>query len=176
MRKYNDGNTGAYTAILLGIAFGIALFLICGCNVEKRIAQAKIDAVALDHAQNPCANDTTIVTQQGETLVLIDTVTTTKTDTLSQTDTVQTTITITKHRTDTVMAVVLDKRLVNEYKDSVIAQRLKISFLSGQYAQQTQTLAATEKRATNLLIWLLSLCVAIVVGIVLWIVIKIRPI
>jgi hypothetical protein len=175
MTQHNDKSWGWHalvTVLLLAALFTI----LAGCNVEKRIAQAKQDAVALDHAQNPCTNDTTIVTQQGETLVLIDTVTTTKTDTLSQTDTVQTTITITKHRTDTVMAVVVDKRLVNDYKDSVAKQRLLLAHLSGQYTQQAQTLAATEKRATNLLIWLLSLCVAIVVGIVLWIVIKIRPI
>jgi len=175
MTQHNDKSWGWHalvTVLLLAAFFAI----LAGCNVEKRIAQAKIDAVTLDHAQNPCANDTTIVTQQGETLVLIDTVRTTTTDTLSQTDTVQTTITITKHRTDTIMAIVVDKRGLKDAADSVSRYKLLLAHLSGQYTQQTQTLAETKKRATNLLIWLLALCAAIVVGIVLWIVIKIRPI
>lgn len=168
MTQHNDKSWGwhATVTILLLAAF---FAILAGCNVEKRIAQAKIDAVTLDHALNPCANDTTIVTQQGETLVLIDTVRTTTTDTLTQTDTLKTTITITKHRTDTIAVVVVDKRLVNDYKDSVIAQRLKISFLSGQYTQQAQTLDAARIRARNLLYGLFGLCVAIVVGVVLWI-------
>ena len=174
MTQHNDKSWGwhATVTILLLAAF---FAILPGCNVQKRIEQAKIDAVALDHAQNPCANDTIIKTQQGETIVLIDTVRATTTDTLTQTDTLKTTITITKHRTDTVMAVVVDKRLVNDYKDSVIAQRLKISFLSGQYTQQAQTLAEVQKRSKNLLIWLLVLCVGIVIGVVLWIVIKLKP-
>jgi len=174
MTQHNDKSWGwhATVTILLLAAF---FTILSGCNVEKRIAQAKIDAVALDHALNPCANDTTIVTQQGETLVLIDTVRTTTTDTLTQTDTLKTTITITKHRTDTIAVVVVDKRLVNDYKDSVVKQRLLLAHLNGQYAQQAQTLAATQKRATNLLIWLLSLIGAVAIGIVLWVIIKIKP-
>jgi len=174
MRKYNDGQGAAYTAM---VAIGMLIVvMLCGCNVEKRIAQAKIDAVALDHAQNPCANDTTFLTTPGETLVLIDSVTTHTTDTLTQTDTLKTTITITKHRTDTVMAIVVDKRLVNDYKDSIAHYKLLGEKLDGINIQLKQELAESQKRATRLLIWLLSLCVAIVIGIVLWIVIKIRPI
>jgi len=90
--NYKSWGWHALVTVLLLAAF---FTILAGCNVEKRIAQAKIDAVALDHALNPCANDTTIVTQQGETLVLIDTVRTTTTDTLTQTDTLKTTITIT---------------------------------------------------------------------------------
>ena len=174
MTQHNDKSWGwhATVTILLLAAF---FAILAGCNVEKRIAQAKIDAVALDHALFPCANDTIIKTQQGETLVLIDTVRTTTTDTLTQTDTLKTTITITKHRTDTVMAVVVDKRLVNDYKDSVIAQRLKLAHLSGVNQELRQTLAESHKRAKNLLIWLLALCVGIVIGVVLWIVIKLKP-
>jgi hypothetical protein len=173
MRKYNDGQGASYTAMVAMLL--LILAMLCGCNVEKRIAQAKIDAVALDHAQNPCANDTTIVTQQGETLVLIDTVRTTTTDTLTQTDTLKTTITITKHRTDTIAVVVVDKRLVNDYKDSISRYKLLEAHLRGQYTQQAQTLAKAEKRATSLLIWLLAIIGAIAIGIVLWIVIKIKP-
>jgi len=166
-RKYNDGQGAAYTAMVAMLL--IILIMLCGCNVEKRIAQAKIDAVALDHALNPCSNDSVFVTTQGETLVLIDTVRTTTTDTLTQTDTLKTTITITKHRTDTIAVVVVDKRLVNDYKDSVVKQRLLLAHLNGQYAQQAQTLAEAHKRARNLLYCLFGLCVAIVVGVVLWI-------
>ena len=172
-RKYNDGQGAAYTAMVAMML--IILVMLCGCNVEKRIQQAKIDAVTLDHAQNPCANDSVFVTTQGETLVLIDTVRTTTTDTLTQTDTLKTTITITKHRTDTIAVVVVDKRLVNDYKDSVNRYKLLEANLRGQYTQQAQTLAKAEKRATNLLIWLLALCVGIVLGVTLWIIIKIRP-
>ena len=172
-RKYNDGNGAEYTAMVAMLL--IILAMLCGCNVEKRIAQAKIDAVTLDHALFPCANDTTLVTTQGETLVLIDTVRTTTTDTLTQTDTLKTTITITKHRTDTVMAVVVDKRLVNDYKDSVTRYKLIAAKTDGVNDQLRQTLAATQKRATNLLIWVLSLIGAIAIGIVLWVIIKIKP-
>jgi len=174
MRKYNDGQGAAYTAM---VALCIIIFaMLCGCNVQKRIEQAKIDAVTLDHALFPCANDTTILTTPGETLVLIDTVRTHTTDTLAATpDTLRETITITKHRTDTVMAVVVDKRLVNDFKDSVARYKLISAKLDGVNTQLRQTLAESQKRATRLLIWLLSLCVAIVIGIVLWIVIKIRP-
>jgi hypothetical protein len=172
-RKYNDGNTSTYTVMVVMLL--LILIMFCGCNIEKRIQQAKIDAVTLDHAQNPCVSDSVFTTTQGETLVLIDSVTTRITDTLTQTDTLKTTITITKQRTDTVIAVVVDKRLVNDYKDSVNRYKLINANLSGQYTQQAQTLTKAEKRATNLLIWLLALCVAIVIGIVLWIVIKIRP-
>jgi hypothetical protein len=77
---------------------------------------------------------------------------------------------------DTALYTTVDKKYIKFLEDSVNGESRKIAHLSGQYTQQAQTLAATEKRATNLLIWLLSLCVAIVVGIVLWIVIKIRPI
>jgi len=174
MTQHNDKSWGwhALVTVLLLAAF---FTILAGCNVEKRIAQAKIDAVALDHALNPCANDTTIVTQQGETLVLIDTVRTTTTDTITQTDTLKTTITITKHRIDTIAVVVVDKRLVNDYKDSVSRYKLIEAHLRGQYTQQAQTLAAAQKRATNLLIWLLSLIGAIAIGIVLWVIIKIKP-
>lgn len=173
MRKYNDGQGAAYTAM---VALCMIIFaMLFGCNVEKRIAQAKIDAVTLDHALNPCSNDSVFVTTPGETLVLIDSVTTHTTDTLTQTDTLKTTITITRHRTDTVMAVVVDKRLVNDYKDSVNRYKILGAKLDGVNTQLRQTLAESQKRATRLLIWLLSLCVAIVIGIVLWIVIKIRP-
>ena len=167
MRKHNDGQGAAYTAMVAMSM--LILAMLCGCNVEKRIAQAKVDAVALDHAQNPCANDTTILTTPGETLVLIDSITTHTTDTLTQTDTLKTTITITKHRTDTVMAVVVDKRLVNDYKDSVSRYKLLETHLRGQYAQQAQTLTEAHKRARNLLYGLFGLCVVIVVGVVLWI-------
>ena len=172
-RKYNDGQGTAYAAmaLLLYIIFA----MLCGCNVQKRIEQAKIDAVTLDHAQNPCANDTTIVTQQGETLVLIDTVRTTTTDTLTQTDTLKTTITITKHRIDTVMAIVVDKRLVNDYKDSVTRYKLIAAKTDGVNTQLRQTLAKVEKQSSTRLIWLLSVLAAILIGIVLWVVIKIRP-
>ena len=168
MTQHNDKSWGwhATVTILLLAAF---FAILAGCNVQKRIEQAKIDAVALDHAQNPCVSDTVIHTTQGETLVLIDTVRTTTTDTLTQTDTLKTTITITKHRTDTVMAVVVDKRLVNDYKDSVSRYKLLEAHLRGQYTQQAQTLAETQKRAKNLLYGLFGLCVAIVVGVVLWI-------
>lgn len=175
MTLHNDKSWGwhATVTILLLAAF---FAILAGCNVQKRIEQAKIDAVTLDHALNPCANDTTILTTPGETLVLIDSVTTHTTDTLTQTDTLKTTITITKHRTDTVMAVVVDKRLINDYKDSVSRYKLIGAKLDGVNTQLRQTLAESQKRATRLLIWLLSLCCAIVIGIVLWIVIKIRPI
>ena len=174
MRKYNDGQGAAYTAM---VAIGMLIVvMLCGCNVEKRIAQAKIDAVTIDHAQNPCSNDSVFVTTPGETLVLIDSVTTHTTDTLTQTDTLRTTITITKHRTDTVMAVVVDKRLVNDYKDSIAHYKLIGAKLDGVNTQLRQTLAESQKMATRLLIWLLAIGVAIVIGIVLWIVIKIRPI
>ena len=176
MTQHNDKSLGwhATVTILLLAAF---FAILAGCNVEKRIAQAKIDAVTLDHAQNPCANDTTYLTTPGETLVLIDTVRTHTTDTLAATpDTLRETITITKHRTDTVMAVVVDKRLINDYKDSVSRYKLIGAKLDGVNTQLRQTLAESQKRATRLLIWLLSLCCAIVIGIVLWIVIKIRPI
>ena len=174
MTQHNDKSWGwhATVTILLLAAF---FAILAGCNVQKRIEQAKIDAVTLDHAQNPCSNDSVFVTTPGETLVLIDSVTTHTTDTLTQTDTLRTTITITKHRTDTVMAVVVDKRLVNDYKDSVSRYKLIGAKLDGVNTQLRQTLAESQKRATRLLIWLLSLCVAIVIGIVLWIVIKIRP-
>lgn len=173
MRKYNDGQGAAYTAM---VAMALLIFaMLVGCNVQKRIEQAKIDAVTLDHAKFPCANDTTIITNQGETLVLIDTVRTTTTDTLTQTDTLKTTITITKHRTDTVMAVVVDKRLVNDYKDSVTRYKLIASKTDGINTQLKQELSETQKRARNLLFWLLGLCVAIVIGVVLWIVIKLKP-
>jgi hypothetical protein len=161
MRKYND-NRWVLNAILTGALIATFLFILAGCNVEKRIAQAKVDAVALDHAQNPCANDTTIVTQQGETLVLIDTVRTTTTDTLTQTDTLKTTITITKHRTDTVMAVVVDKRLVNDYKDSVSTYKLKLAHLSGVNTELRQTLAEANKRAAKLLYVLFGIGLVIV--------------
>lgn len=175
MTQHNDKSWGwhATVTILLLAAF---FAILAGCNVEKRIAQAKIDAVTLDHALNPCANDTTILTTPGETLVLIDSVTTHTTDTLTQTDTLRTTITITKHRTDTIAVVVVDKRLINDYKDSIAHYKLLGAKLDGINTQLRQTLAESQKRATRLLIWLLSLCVAIVIGIVLWIVIKIRPI
>jgi len=168
MTQHNDKSWGwhALVTVLLLAAF---FTILAGCNVEKRIAQAKIDAVALDHALNPCANDTTIVTQQGETLVLIDTVRTTTTDTLTQTDTLKTTITITKHRTDTIAVVVVDKRLVNDYKDSIARYKLINAHLSGVNQELRQTLAETQKRAKNLLYVLFGLCVAIVVGVVLWI-------
>jgi len=172
-RKYNDGQGAAYTAMVAMLL--IILVMLCGCNVEKRIAQAKQDAVALDHAQNPCANDTTIVTQQGETLVLIDTVRTTTTDTLTQTDTLKTTITITKHRTDTIAVVVVDKRLVNDYKDSVTRYKLIAAKTDGVNTQLRQTLAESQKQSSTRLIWLLSVLAAILIGIVLWVVIKIRP-
>ena len=173
-RKYNDGQRAYYLAMVV-LVF-LIFSMLCGCNVQKRIEQAKIDAVTLDHAQNPCANDTTILTTPGETLVLIDTVRTHTTDTLAATpDTIQTTITITKRRIDTVMAVVVDKRLVNDYKDSVAKYKLLGAELSGKYIQQGETLKQAHKQARNLLIWLISLCVGIVIGIVLWIVIKIRP-
>jgi len=173
MRKYNDGQGAAYTAMVAMLL--IILAMLCGCNVEKRIAQAKVDAVALDHAQNPCANDTTILTTPGETLVLIDSITTHTTDTLTQTDTLKTTITITKHRTDTVMAVVVDKRLVNDYKDSADKYKRIIANLQGQMSKQDQHTAKVEKQSSTRLIWLLSVLAAILIGIVLWVVIKIRP-
>jgi len=173
MRKHNDGNGAAYTAMVAMSM--LILAMLCGCNVEKRIAQAKVDAVALDHAQNPCANDTTILTTPGETLVLIDSITTHTTDTLTQTDTLKTTITITKHRIDTVMAVVVDKRLVNDYKDSVTRYKLIAAKTDGVNDQLRQTLAKVEKQSSIRLIWLLSVLAAILIGIVLWVVIKIRP-
>jgi len=168
MTQHNDKSWGwhATVTILLLAAF---FTILSGCNVEKRIAQAKIDAVALDHALFPCANDSVFVTTQGETLVLIDTVRTTTTDTLTQTDTLKTTITITKHRTDTVMAVVVDKRGLKDAADSIARYRLIEAHLRGQYTQQAQTLAEAQKRATNLLYGLFGLCVLIVVGVVLWI-------
>lgn len=168
MTQHNDKSWGwhATVTILLLAAF---FAILAGCNVEKRIAQAKQDAITLDHALNPCVSDTVIHISQGETLILIDTVRTTTTDTLTQTDTLKTTITITKQRIDTVMAVVVDKRLVNDYKDSVTRYRLLEAHLRGQYAQQAQTLTEAKKKSTNLLYALFGLCVAIVVGVVLWI-------
>jgi len=168
MTQHNDKSWGwhALVTVLLLAAF---FTILAGCNVEKRIAQAKIDAVALDHAQNPCANDTTIVTQQGETLVLIDSVTTRITDTLTQTDTLKTTITITKQRTDTVVAVVVDKRGLKDAADSIAAEKIKTAHLSGVNQELRQTLDAARIRARNLLYGLFGLCVAIVVGVVLWI-------
>lgn len=189
MRKHNDGQGAAYTAM---VAMGmLILAMLCGCNVEKRIAQARVDAVALDHAQNPCVSDSIFTTTQGETLVLIDTVYTINPNILPHLeegsdkiykfqepytqDTLKTTITITKHRIDTVMAVVVDKRLVNDYKDSVSAYKLKLAHLSGVNTQLRQTLAKVDKTATTRLIWLLSALAAILIGVVLWVVIKIRP-
>jgi len=168
MTQHNDKSWGwhALVTILLLAAF---FTILAGCNVEKRIAQAKIDAVALDHALNPCANDTTIVTQQGETLVLIDTVRTTTTDTLTQTDTLKTTITITKHRTDTIAVVVVDKRLIKDYQDSVSRYKLLAAKLEGQLKQQGGSLDKSQKANKTLLFSLFGLCVAIVVGVVLWI-------
>lgn len=175
MTQHNDKSWG-WHALLTILFLAIFFTILAGCNVEKRIAQAKIDAVTLDHAQNPCANDTTILTTPGETLVLIDSVTTHTTDTLTQTDTLKTTITITKHRTDTIAVVVVDKRLINDYKDSVSRYKLLGAKLDGVNTQLRQTLAESQKQAKNLLIWLLAIGVAVVIGIVLWIVIKIRPI
>lgn len=150
--------------------------LFTSCKIQQRIEQAKIDAIKLDHAQNPCANDSTFITTPGETLILIDSVVSHSVDTLLQVDTIRTTITITKKRTDTIGIVVVDKRLVNDYKDSIARYKLLGSKLDGVNTQLRQTLAESQKKATRLLIWLLSLCCAIVIGIVLWIFIKIRPI
>lgn len=175
MTQHNDKSWGwhATVTILLLAAF---FAILAGCNVQKRIEIAKQEAIKLDHLENPCVSDSIFITTPGETLVLIDSVTTHTTDTLTQTDTLKTTITITKHRTDTVMAVVVDKRLVNDYKDSVSRYKLLGAKLDGVNTQLRQTLAESQKRATKLLIWLFAICCAIVLGIVLWIVIKIRPV
>ena len=145
----------------------IFLVIICGCNVQKRIEQAKVDAVTLDHAQKPCANDSVFITTPGETLVLIDSILTHTRDTLSQTDTIRTTITITKQRTDTISVVVVDKRLVNDYKDSVVRYKLLGAKLEGINTELRQTLAESKKHAKKLLLWLLMLGLGVVIGIIL---------
>lgn len=76
---------------------------------------------------------------------------------------------------DTALYTTVDKKYIKFLEDSVNSEKRKTSHLSGVNQELRQTLAATQKRATNLLIWLLALCVAIVIGVVLWIVIKIRP-
>jgi len=77
---------------------------------------------------------------------------------------------------DTAIYTTVDKKYIKFLEDSLNSEKRKTSNLSGKIEQQAQTLAESQKRATRLLIWLLSLCCAIVIGIVLWIVIKIRPV
>ncbi len=143
----------------------LLLFILCSCNVQKRIDKAKVDAVMLDHILNPCANDTVIVTNLGETLVLIDTVIKTTTNVLNHVDTVTNTITIIKKRVDTIKVIVLDKRGLKDAADSVAHYKLINAHLQGQYAQQGQTLTKAEKRARLLFVWLIALCAAIAITI-----------
>jgi len=76
---------------------------------------------------------------------------------------------------DTALYTTVDKKYIKFLEDSLNSEKRKTSRLEGINDQLRQTLAKVEKQSSIRLIWLLSVLAAILIGIVLWVVIKIRP-
>jgi hypothetical protein len=152
-------------AIIIVVIFAAIIISVnTGCNVQKKIEEAKKEAVRADRAENPCSNDTIFRLVPGEQLILIDTVHTKSTDTLFNWTYDTEIITKTIRKVDTIKAFIRDDYKINSLKDSINVHKLAESTLQGQIYQQRINISEVEKTAKNRLYIILALCSLIAVS------------
>lgn len=151
-----------FTVLVLIISLGT------GCHIQKRIEEAKKEAVRLDRALNPCSNDTIFRLVPGEQLVLIDTVHHFTTDTFFNFTYDTAIITKTIRKVDTIKAFIRDEYKINSLKDSINVHKQAESDLIGQLSQSKINSLESEKTSRNRLIIIIALSLLILVGICMY--------
>ena len=143
-------DTTKLLAIIIGIIFlAIIVSINTGCNIQKRIEAAKVEAVRADRAEHPCANDTIYRLVPGEQLVLIDTVHHHTTDTLFNWTYDTAVVTRTIRVVDTVKAFIRDNYKIDALTDSINRHNQIEANLNGQLIQEKLNTLTEQKTAKN---------------------------
>lgn len=154
-----------FLAIIITILFlAVFISLNIGCNVQKKIEEAKKEAVRADRAEHPCANDTLYKLVPGETLILTDTIHRETTDTFFNWTYDTAFITKTLKRIDTIKAFIRDDYKINSLNDTINVHKQNESRLEGQLIQAKVNSLETEKASKNRLYIIIALSALILVG------------
>jgi hypothetical protein len=164
----NKFNLGKFLFYLFAFIIVVVIVVLgTGCNIQKKIEEAKKEAVRADRAEKPCANDTIFKLVPGDSIITLQTVHTKSTDTLFNWTYDTAYITKTVHQIDTLKVFVRDNYKINALNDSLNAHRQAEANLQGQIIQEKLNTVDANKLAKNRLAIIIAIIsfIALICGV-----------